>query len=165
MTMQARFVDGALSFVDVETGEAFAALDLLGDVEQVARAAAAAREASEILVAAERSLTDQLEYFARTKKVASRTPIAGTIPERTMRRKWDAKRVRDVLARCVAAGRITPEEMDAAAPLVPQCKPDGRLLNAILTDLSGTELGLDLRSLRDERVSWKVEFVRDEVPS
>ncbi|CAB4894589.1 unannotated protein [freshwater metagenome] len=110
-------------------------------------------------------MKDQIEQRFHEGAIESAKYYGGVKMTRTATRRWDADRARKVLQRLADAGEITEARALAAVPIVEVPKADGKKLNALLSEFSGTDAGADLASTKTEAINWKSEIVEiEDVP-
>jgi hypothetical protein len=110
-------------------------------------------------------MKDQLERRFAEGVVESARFYGGVKLTRSAPRKWDPIRARTVLLRLAEEGEIAKARAEAAVPLIEVPKADGKKLNTILAELSGTDAGKDLASTKTDAVNWKAEPVKFDEPA
>lgn len=127
--------DGAqLGVIDPETGECFSVANAPGPVlaavrERVAAVADDARRAKDVL---DDALRERLGPERRADYGAYRVEV-------NVSNRWDPDDTWAALADLCEQGLVTPAQVDEAMPETTVRKPDGRRLNALLTDLVGRD--------------------------
>lgn len=132
-----RFAEGTLVVADPMTGEVFTVADAPPAV--LARATAAIDDLKAEAGRARNALGDELQ--ARMGK-ERRLDVGTHMVQRDQRREWDTDATWAALSRLHDLGLITGSQVDDAMPEKTARRPDGRQLNALLTDLL-TDVGDD----------------------
>lgn len=104
------------------------------------------------------------ELTARLKAARARTAHLGAqMVALERKRQWDAKLAWEALQGLVAAGLISAADADEACPEKTERKPDGRKLNAILTQVVGEnpEAAQALAKARTESAWIKLDTIPD----
>lgn len=145
--------EGTIQVVDVDTGEMYAVSD--APVEVLAAVGARLDEITAAARSARATVADELLRRMGRSKLLTVGAYAG---EATTRRDWDPDATWAALSDLVDRGLITPAEADEAMPEKTARRPDGRRLNALLTQLAGEDpvAAQALAQARSAKTSLKI---------